>query len=134
MLMQQLGQAFAAAGYSTQYHDASLLVNIPLSRGRSQAVKITSFQGRFGNYCWLRYQSRVCQARDAATVRTALTRNADMEWPAYALDVSGDPPAIDVVYSDVADGINPNQVLATIQTLAAFADHIEQQVGGADQF
>lgn len=134
MLMRQLGEAFAAAGCEVQYHDASLLVTVPLRRGRAQAVKVTSFKGRFGCYGLLRYQSRVCLARDARAVRAALTNNANMEWPGYALDCSSDPPAIDVVYSDVADGLDPNQALTMIQALAAFADRVEQQVGGGDQF
>lgn len=70
-------------------------------------------------------------------IRDALKANADANWGAYALDVSVDPPLIDVVYGYVTTPqceLAPGDLFTAIQRVAASADATEQHTTGGDVF
>ncbi len=136
-LVQILGQILAENGVAVEYGQNELLATIPLRNGRSQVVKGRWAPGRYGTYTVLRLQSRVGVARGAAMIRAALTANAKSDCGAYALDLSVDPPLLDVVYGYVItprDEFEPQHFFAALQHLAALADTAEQRISDRDVY
>jgi len=134
-VIQELGELVKQIrGARVDCRTAEMLVTLPMGEGREQTVKVLSQRGVRGPYAVLRMISRACVARDHGIVTRALRANGGNEWGGLALDISTDPPAIDVVYNLIGDDLSANDFLAALHRVASLADRIEQRIEASDEF
>ena len=120
-------------GFTIENDATTLLVRCSLGK-RTQTVKVTCPADNKRSFQILKLQSRACLAADYRFVLDALKLNADSEWGGLALDKTITPPAIDVVYNLVADGLHPQAFVTALTRVASFADRIELLTRGSDHF
>ena len=136
-LIEELGQGLR--NYSNvvvQMQPAQMLVTLPTGNGRRQTVRVWARQlpGTNGGHV-VRLQSRCGLVRTPAMVSKALRGNASAALPGFALDLTVDPPALDVVCGLVAEGISVAELVDALRRVAVAADTVEASIsGGTDRF
>lgn len=122
------------SGIRVDYQPDEMLVTLPTAGGRRQAVKVWTEKCRHDDYHLVRLRSRATAAKDHRMIIAILNTNANLELGGLGLDLSTNPPAVDVLYSCVGDQILFTDFLTALQRIAAFADSIEQRTNGSDNF
>lgn len=133
-IIEELGDLLRSQrGFSIQ-NDANVLLARYSFGKRSQTVKVTCHRVEQSSFRLLKLQSRVSAAGDYRIVLESLKLNASQEWGGLAFDNSVQPPAIDVVYSLIPDGMAPQSFMTAIIRVASYADRLEQLTQGSDRY
>lgn len=120
--------------FQVQRRPSEMLVTVSLSANRRQTVRIETRRSRHGSHAILRLQSRACTTTDPLAIRHFMQCNLEPEWGGLALDTTTDPPAVDLIYSLLADGTDVVILCKSIQRIAQCADAIEQRMSADDEF
>ena len=134
-VIEELGQLLSRAkGIQVTYQAADMLVTMSVGNGRKQTVMVTTQRGHHGAYSLIRLRSRVSAIAEPKMVRDALRANTGLSLGGLALDTSTSPPALDMIYSIIADNMNINTFVSALQRVARRADDLERRLCGTDQF
>lgn len=122
------------SSFRVAFQADELLVTVPTIGERQQIVKVWTEKSRHDDYYLVRLQSRASAAKDYKMINSILSSNANLELGGLGLDLSTNPPAVDVLYSYIGDQMSFSDFLNGLQRIAAFADAIEQHTVGGDNF
>jgi len=133
--MEELGQSLRSCnGIAVRYQAADMIVELPTGGGRRHAVKVQSrrLPGTNGHVLWL--QSRAALVSQPKIVRKALRENGGLSEIGFALDVTVEPPSLDVVCGVIAQGVTVEELLDALQKVSWAASAIDARVAAGDHF
>ena len=114
--------------------ESELLVEVFLGK-RTQQVSVTMKPGKKAGGQLVRLLSRACVVSDHKLIRSALAANSNLELGGVSLDMSTEPPVIDVVHNLAAKELVFQEFAQSLFSVARYADFIESKfMGGADVF
>jgi len=117
----------------TQGRDEALLT-FTFDNGRSQTV-LMALRAAMGHKV-VELKSRCRTVQSASTIRAALNQNLSSPCGGFALDLSSEPPSIDIVHRLLAIDGEPNysELIDCVSSIVYRADAIEQKHSNQDQF
>ncbi|MEO2031093.1 MAG: hypothetical protein ABGZ35_03305 [Planctomycetaceae bacterium] len=122
------------AKVSIRHGRGKSLLSFRLGNGRSQTVLLSLKSVHGVGVVELKSRCRI--ASTAATVRSALKRNLSSPCGGFALDLTTDPPAVDLIQRLVAVDGEPDytELLHNLSSIVHRADAIEKTQSDIDEF
>ena len=114
--------------------EKELLVEVFLGE-RKQQVSVTIKASKSAGCQLIKLLSRACVVNGHQVVRSALTTNSNLELGGLCIEMSTDPPVVDVVHNLVASDLIFQDFAQSLYSVAFYADQIENRMmGGEDVF
>jgi hypothetical protein len=135
-IIEQLATALQSSGLvvGLEHHAQAILAKLATSGGRTQVVKVSLEQRKQSSDYLVRLTSRACKAEHHSIIKEALKTNSLSEVGSLSLNTAGSTSVIDVRHSLVAEGLQFDEFVSALRTVAFHADAIEQRMGGGDKF
>ncbi len=121
------------AGYSVTDREGSMEIVVPVGALRKQVVHVRLQPPNKQVDRMVAFYS-VCGPLQAKHMLTYLRYNARLAYGAFAVHEGTGPPMVVLQANLLADTLSPQDVARVLPALAWQADHVEQQLTGADAF